>query len=228
MVASDELLSTLDIGDIATEALLFQTGYLTMLHREDRGGYPFYRLGYPSREVRQSLNLSLLRHSVKDRSRHTANSIRLYDLLEAADFEGPSHCRFPEVFHDGLNCSFAEPKELPNRRARTLIVASVRGFECLPNPTYWPLDCRVRRIIKHLSNDCSANPGVRAPLDFDQGRDRVLIHKQEVHRPAVAALVAGHAHLTIDEKPSSRIDTIDLFAGQQLRMICQQRLQEIL
>ena len=61
MVASDELLSTFDI---ATEALLFQTCYLTMLRREDRGGNPFYRLGYPNREVRQSLNASLLRHLI--------------------------------------------------------------------------------------------------------------------------------------------------------------------
>ena len=88
MVASDELLSTFDVGDIATEALLFQTGYLTILNREDRGGNPFYRLGYPNREVHQSLNTSLLRHLVKDRSRQTANSIRLYDLLHAADFAG--------------------------------------------------------------------------------------------------------------------------------------------
>ena len=88
MVATDELLSTFDVGDIATEALLFQTGYLTMLRREDRGGSPFYRLGYPNREVRQSLNASLLRHLVKDRSRQAANSIRLYDLLQAADFGG--------------------------------------------------------------------------------------------------------------------------------------------
>ncbi|MDE0123259.1 MAG: AAA family ATPase [Bryobacterales bacterium] len=88
MVASDDLLSTFDIGDIATEALLFQTGYLTILGREDRGGNLFYRLGYPNREVRLSLNTSLLRHLVKDRSRQTANSIRLYDLLQAADFGG--------------------------------------------------------------------------------------------------------------------------------------------
>ena len=88
LVASDELLSTFDIGDFATEALLFQTGYLTILRREDRGGNPFYRLGYPNREVRESLNASLVRHLVKDRSRQTANSIRLYDLLQAADFGG--------------------------------------------------------------------------------------------------------------------------------------------
>ncbi len=88
MVGSDDLLSTFDVDDIATEALLFQTGYLTIRDAEDLGGEMFYRLGYPNREVRQSLNRSLLRYLVRDPSRQTANSIRLYRLLEAADFEG--------------------------------------------------------------------------------------------------------------------------------------------
>ena len=88
MIASDELLSTFDVGDILTEALLFQTGYLTILNREDRGGNPFYRLGCPNREVRKTLNTSLLGYLVRDRSRQTVNSVRLYDLLQAADFEG--------------------------------------------------------------------------------------------------------------------------------------------
>ena len=37
MLASEELLSTFDVGDIATEALLFQTGYLTVTGIETRG-----------------------------------------------------------------------------------------------------------------------------------------------------------------------------------------------
>ena len=39
-----------------------------------------YRLGYPNREVRQSLNESLLRYLVKDATRQTANQVRLYRL----------------------------------------------------------------------------------------------------------------------------------------------------
>ena len=88
LVGSDELLSTFDVDDIATEALLFQTGYLTIIDAKDRGGRWFYRLGYPNREVRQSLNESLLRHLVQDATRQTANSGQLYDLLEANDFTG--------------------------------------------------------------------------------------------------------------------------------------------
>ena len=88
MEGSDELLSTFDVDDIATEALLFQTGYLTITDEEDVGGEPIYRLGYPNREVRQSLNRSLLRYLVKDSTRQRANSTRLYRLLEANDFAG--------------------------------------------------------------------------------------------------------------------------------------------
>ena len=58
MVGSIDLLSTFDVDEIATEALLFQTGYLTITGEENLGGESLYRLGYPNREVRQSLNRS--------------------------------------------------------------------------------------------------------------------------------------------------------------------------
>ena len=88
MVGTGDLLSTFDVDEMATEALLFQTGYLTITGEEDIGGETVFRLGYPNREVRQSLNRSLLRHLVRDSSRQTANSVRLYKLLEANDFAG--------------------------------------------------------------------------------------------------------------------------------------------
>ena len=88
MVGSSDLLSTFDVDAIAPEALLFQTGYLTIHRTERRGSRTYYRLGYPNLEVRQTLNESLLCYLVQDRTRQTANSERLYDLLEANDFDG--------------------------------------------------------------------------------------------------------------------------------------------
>ena len=82
------LLSAFDVEHIGTEALLFQTGYLTIESEEDLGGMALYRLGYPNREVRQSLNEHLLEHLVRNPAGQTANRIRLYRLLEANDFEG--------------------------------------------------------------------------------------------------------------------------------------------
>ena len=49
LLSSEELLSAFDVDHIATEALLFQTGYLTIRRAESRGGEMFYRLGYPNR-----------------------------------------------------------------------------------------------------------------------------------------------------------------------------------
>ena len=88
MLASDELLSAFDVDEIAPEALLFQTGYLTIREREDLGGERLYRLGYPNREVRQGLNRSLLRRLGQDGSRQTANGVKLRRLLEADDVAG--------------------------------------------------------------------------------------------------------------------------------------------
>ena len=87
-VSTEELLSTFDVEHIGTEALLFQTGYLTITGEEELGGKALYRLGYPNREVRQSLNEHLLRHLVQDTAQQTANSMRLARLLEAHDCAG--------------------------------------------------------------------------------------------------------------------------------------------
>ena len=88
MMGSASLLSAFDVDRIAIEALLFQTGYLTIRDEEDVGGETFYRLGYPNREVRQSLNRSLLQYLVQDESGEEANRFRLYRLLRAGDFAG--------------------------------------------------------------------------------------------------------------------------------------------
>ena len=88
MAGTDELLSTFDVGDMTTEALLFQTGYLTIRDHERAGSQTLYRLGYPNQEVRQSLNNSLLRHLSGNPTRQTVNSIRLHELLKANDFAG--------------------------------------------------------------------------------------------------------------------------------------------
>ena len=86
--ASEALLSTFDVDRIAPEALLFQTGYLTIGGRE-RGdhGIENFRLVYPNREVRQSLNLSLLDHITGDPSRREEQSRDLQQLLRMGDMD---------------------------------------------------------------------------------------------------------------------------------------------
>ena len=93
-VSTTELLSAFDVDHVGTEALLFQTGYLTITGEERLGGKALYRLGYPNREVRQSLNEHVLCHLVQDVERQTGNSMRLAHLLAAHDCAG-----LQELFH---------------------------------------------------------------------------------------------------------------------------------
>ena len=87
MRTSEEMLGTFDVDRIEPEALLFQTGYLTITGTESRGGSVRHRLGFPNREVCQSLNESLLGHLTQDPNRGD-NADRLYDLLAAGDIAG--------------------------------------------------------------------------------------------------------------------------------------------
>ncbi|MCY4323362.1 MAG: AAA family ATPase [Gammaproteobacteria bacterium] len=88
LIAGDSLLSKFDVDDIATEALLFQTGYLTITGEVDQPGKRFYRLGFPNLEVRQGLNDHLLAWMVRNHSHREANSAKLIPLLIAEDFQG--------------------------------------------------------------------------------------------------------------------------------------------
>ena len=88
MLGSSELISTFDVDDMTTEVLLFQTGYLTIKEEKHLGVLRLYYLGYPNREVRQSLNESLLNRMTGDASRRAEHSAQLYDLLLANDFAG--------------------------------------------------------------------------------------------------------------------------------------------
>ena len=88
MVTSEDLLSTFDVEHIAPEALLFQTGYLTVLESEEFDDEVQYRLGYPNREVRQSLNRALLGSLPVKGPQRGARRKRLRDVLATGDLSG--------------------------------------------------------------------------------------------------------------------------------------------
>ena len=81
------LLSAFDVDYISTEALLFQTGYLTIDEEEVIGGNYFYRLRYPNLEVFQSLTAVLLDAWTADRGAVVRQRKSLYRLLEQNDFK---------------------------------------------------------------------------------------------------------------------------------------------
>lgn len=82
------LLGTFDVDHIATEALLFQAGYLTIDEQILLLGKYRYRLRYPNREVQQSLNESLLRYWTPESRRSLMAQSRLAELLLANDLDG--------------------------------------------------------------------------------------------------------------------------------------------
>lgn len=92
--SDDALLSNFDLENMPIEAVMFQTGYLTIKDSTDLGGNRFYRLGYPNKEVYQSLNNSLLQYLVQNTETQVTQRMSLYTLLLENDFEG-----LKQLFH---------------------------------------------------------------------------------------------------------------------------------
>lgn len=80
------LLSTFDVDNIAPEALLFQTGYLTIKQVDEpiRGQW-VYTLGYPNQEVEISLNSALLGGYLAEERSSFEVRLRLLEILKAND-----------------------------------------------------------------------------------------------------------------------------------------------
>ena len=84
------LLSSFDVEHIEPEALLFQTGYLTIRSATPATPEeePIYTLGYPNHEVETALNRALLPvYGVPARQQIAARA-RVRDLLRTADWAG--------------------------------------------------------------------------------------------------------------------------------------------
>ncbi len=88
MIADDALLSSFDVEEIAPEALLFQTGYLTMAESASENGETWHRLGYPNLEVRQSLNRVLLARLAGDAANSARSARNLRRCFREHDLAG--------------------------------------------------------------------------------------------------------------------------------------------
>ncbi len=82
------LVSKFDVGNVDVEALLFQTGYLTIAEERSDDFDTLYRLDYPNLEVRLSLNRGLLAWLGQRRAEQLVQGRKLCALLEANDFAG--------------------------------------------------------------------------------------------------------------------------------------------
>ena len=103
IMAPESLLSTFDVGNIPLEALLFQTGYLTIHSARYLPGRLELTLCYPNREVQASLNDSLLLALSQDPMVPARNVSKLYDILMANDLPAMKelfHSFFAGIPHD--------------------------------------------------------------------------------------------------------------------------------
>ncbi len=83
----EALLESFDIETIELETVLFQTGYLTIKELRKRGPRRRYLLGYPNLEVKMSFTDAVLNFLSERLSAKECLIDRLYDALEAEDFE---------------------------------------------------------------------------------------------------------------------------------------------
>jgi hypothetical protein len=103
IVAPESLLSTFDVGNIPCEALLFQTGYLTIDSARYLPGRLELTLRYPNKEVLASLNDCLLQALSQDPMVPARNVSRLYDILIANDIPALKdlfHSFYAAIPHD--------------------------------------------------------------------------------------------------------------------------------
>ncbi len=88
LLTTTDLLSNFNVEEASTEALLFQSGYLTIREAQRQGRRRVFRLGYPNREVRLSLTDRLLNRLSAASPSVTEQRIQLPQLLQANDFDG--------------------------------------------------------------------------------------------------------------------------------------------
>jgi hypothetical protein len=93
METSSELISAFEVGAISTEALMFQSGYLTIAREEHISGDLLFTLGFPNREVRSALNATLLGEWIGNAQQGVTHRVALFRALQKNDFE-----RIREIF----------------------------------------------------------------------------------------------------------------------------------
>ena len=81
------LVNSFDIENLDLEAILFQTGYLTIKRLIPSGMGVRYELGFPNKEVQISFNNYILRSMTSGSQKELIRS-ELFDIIEAGDVEG--------------------------------------------------------------------------------------------------------------------------------------------
>ncbi|NJD38950.1 MAG: hypothetical protein FIA89_11620 [Geobacter sp.] len=102
--SSMTLLSSFDVGQISPEALLFQTGYLTIQNvSQPILGQWVYTLGYPNLEVEASLNTALLNGLGAEEQTSFPQRLRLLEILQTNELQAMQslfHSFYASIPHD--------------------------------------------------------------------------------------------------------------------------------
>jgi Holliday junction resolvase-like predicted endonuclease len=86
MVVREDILEKFDIEEIRIEALMYQTGYLTIKEAYEREYGQEYRLGYPNKEVRISFNEDILPLVLKEEIRENIAG-KIIEILKGEKLE---------------------------------------------------------------------------------------------------------------------------------------------
>ena len=110
ILVSEDGLGRFEVGSIGPEALLFQTGYLTIGGQETYYGERRYRLVYPNRVVRQSLNASLLSYLTGNDLQREQHRDALDEILAQGDLPGLE--RRIRALYDSIPCEWHTRNEI--------------------------------------------------------------------------------------------------------------------
>ncbi len=87
LMMSEEDLNRVDVEKISIEALMFQTGYLTIDKVKEEYDRNFYKLRYPNKEVQISFNENVLREFVREWRGEDSEINPIRKALENVDLE---------------------------------------------------------------------------------------------------------------------------------------------
>jgi hypothetical protein len=86
LVIREDILEKFDLEEIRIEALMYQTGYLTIKEMYEREYGQEYRLGFPNKEVRISFNEDILPLVLKDEIRENIGG-KIIEILKREEIE---------------------------------------------------------------------------------------------------------------------------------------------
>ena len=151
LVAGEEIVGSFDVDNITVEALLFQTGYLTITGFEQFGAFRRYQLSYPNLEVRAGLTNAVLNGLVQDHLTKTRNQSHVLDALSDNDFS---------ALKKTMQAFFSS---IPHDWYRKNQLASYEGYYASIVYCYFAalgLDVRVEDVTNHGRIDMMVKFGV--------------------------------------------------------------------